>query len=173
MANTFTLIASNTLSATTTSFTFSSIPDTYTDLVLKASVRQTDANWNGELKIVFNSDTTTKYSATSIDGVGTSVSSANVTSNTSVRFIAVDGTATANTFSNTELYIPSYLSTLSKPSGTFTVVENNSATQNYVRDIAQLYRGSSAISSMTISAYTGGESLLSGSSFYLYGIKSS
>lgn len=173
MPSTYTLISSNVLSSNTASVTFSSIPSTYTDLVLRATVRTSNANWNDELQIVFNSDTGTNYSAISLDGVGSSTSSSGVSNNTSTRFTSINGNgSTSNIFSSTEIYIPSYLSTSSKPSGTFTGVENNSSTQNYLRAVAQLYRGSSAITSMQLTSYNGAN-FLTGSSFRLYGIKNS
>jgi hypothetical protein len=43
MANTYTLIASNTLGASAASVTFSAIPSTYTDLVVRYSAASCDA----------------------------------------------------------------------------------------------------------------------------------
>jgi len=44
MANTYTLIEAKTLGSSTASVTFTSIPQTYTDLAVLLSVRQDTAN---------------------------------------------------------------------------------------------------------------------------------
>ena len=61
MAATYTPIASITLGAATSSVTFSSIPQTYTDLIVIFNGR-TDGDENTNLQ--FNSDTTNNYSVT-------------------------------------------------------------------------------------------------------------
>ena len=68
---TYTLIASTTLS-TAGSATFSSIPQTYTDLVVVVNVSASQSPVNGALR--FNNDTT-NYSSTRITGDGTSATS--------------------------------------------------------------------------------------------------
>jgi hypothetical protein len=176
MANTYTLISSNVLASATTTVTFSSIPQTYTDLVLRASVRTSRSNYLDELMTQFNGDTATNYSATVVTGNAAATATSQVSNNTSTRFISVDAsTAMANTFSNTEIYIPNYTGTANKPISASTVVENNDANNYMVRAVANLYRGSSAITSITFQSYSdpGVFTFLTGSSFYLYGIKNS
>ena len=63
MPNTFTLIASSTVGAGgASSIDFTSIPSTYTDLVIKASLRS-DRNTGSAtyLTITFNNDTGSNY----------------------------------------------------------------------------------------------------------------
>ena len=79
--------------------------------------------------------------------------------------------STASTFSNSEFYIPNYLSTNPKPSYIFSVTETSAERVDGMAVNAGLYRGTSAISSISISAL--GTGFVSGSSFYLYGIKNS
>lgn len=70
MASTYTLISSSVLTVTTQSVTFSSIPQTYTDLVLRMSYRITAAGLFGNNPAIrFNADATSNYSYTNLDAV--------------------------------------------------------------------------------------------------------
>jgi hypothetical protein len=173
MANTYTLISSNTLTSDTTSVTLNSIPQTYTDLVIKYAARTDGGGSVGDTCLVtFNSDTATNYSRVSIRGDGstaTSFISSNATSITLHTYVNGSG-GTANTFASVELYISNYTATSSRPISVANAQENNSTTA-YVYGGASLYRGSSGISSINWSAP--GSLFLTGSSFYLYGIKNS
>jgi hypothetical protein len=173
MPSTYTLISSNVLSSSAASVTFSAIPSTYTDLVFRISARGQRAIYIDTLKIQFNSDSGTNYSSRLITGTGTSASSFGNANETSLALnpIVGDG-ATANTFSSTEIYIPNYNSTGSKPLSVITHTENNSANDYYMRALANLYRGSSGISSVVFTPEIG-PNFVAGSSFYLYGIKNS
>jgi hypothetical protein len=175
MANTYTLIASNTLSSSAASVTFSSIPSTYTDLVVKISARSAYSGGNLDyFEWTFNGLTTSIYSGTFLYYLPTSVGSNRFSSGTKSTTNAMfpASTATSNTFSSTEIYIPSYTASQNKPYSLFTVAENNSSTDYGIDIDANLIRTTSAISSMT---FTGafGSNFVSGSSFFLYGIKSS
>lgn len=177
MANTYTLIASTTVSGTSTvTVNFSSIPQTYTDLVLRVSARTNRSSAVDELMLRFNSDSATNYSATHMTANSGTATSQQVSNNTSTRFISINGnTTTSSTFSNTEIYIPNYTGTANKPISIGTVVENNDTTNYFVRGVANLYRGSSAITSISCQSYfdPGVLYFIADSSFYLYGIKNS
>jgi hypothetical protein len=172
MPATYTLISSNVLTSSAASVTFSSIPATYTDLVLRCSVRNDYANPFDQLYITLNSDTGANYSYTALRGSGTAVASFRGTSQTQVRGGYTDGTlATSNTFSSDEIYIPNYTSTSNKPISVFGVQEDN-ASGAFVEVNANLWQSSSAITSISI-ASQGASNFLATSSFYLYGIKNS
>jgi len=176
MANTYTLIASSVLSATTQSVTFSSIPQTYTDLVLRMSYR-TDAagNFGSNPAIRFNSDATALYSYTFIQGNGSTAESTRESSNLALYMQSSDSAGnTANTFTSNEMYIPNYTGTANKPISQFKVTEQN-ATGAEMHIFASLYRGTSAISTILIGPSSNiiSNNFVSGSSFYLYGIKNS
>jgi len=70
---TYTPIATTTVSSATTTITFSSIPNTYTDLVLVVGT----ANGTGDDSFLLrmNADSGTNYSNTTLDGSGTSATS--------------------------------------------------------------------------------------------------
>jgi hypothetical protein len=73
--STYTPIYSQTITSNTTSVTFSNIPSTFTDLVLKISVISTSTN-NNYINLQYNGDTSSNYSTTILSGDGTSALSA-------------------------------------------------------------------------------------------------
>jgi hypothetical protein len=73
MANTYEPIATTTLGSTAASYTFSSIPATYTDLILVAVSANNSAATNFTIQI--NGDTASNYSRTFLNGNGTSATS--------------------------------------------------------------------------------------------------
>ena len=169
MANTFTLIEAKTLSSNTSSVTFTSIPNTYTDLVIKVSAKSTATRTASGVHIQFNGSSS-NFSGTRLYGDGNggygSYSSGNFA-------IAVVGTQTAanNIFSNGEIYIPNYTSGNNKPFSVDSITENNAA--DAIADfVAGLWSDSAAITSFTLITDTpGSEYFTSNSTFYLYGIK--
>lgn len=172
MASSRYLIASNVLGSSAASVTFSSIPSTYTDLVIRGSARTDRAsNLIDFLYVTFNSDTATNYSDTMLFASVSSVLSSRETSNTYWQTKAIDGDgATANTFGSFELYIPSYTISQNKPLSGFATPESN-ATDAYLGVSAGLWRNTAAITSINITKF--GTNFVAGSSFYLYGLKSS
>jgi hypothetical protein len=172
MANTYTLISSSVLSSTTASVTFSSIPATYTDLVLQVSGRSTgNGETFGSLRLRFNSDTATNYSVKSIKATPTPGMAEEISISFFYGQYAINGeNATANTFGNAEVYIPSYTANQNKPFSMSAAVEGNYSNQPYRTESASLWRNTAAIS--TILVYSDAN-FVSGSSFYLYGIKNS
>jgi hypothetical protein len=175
MANTFTLISETVLSSSQATITFSSITSTYTDLVVRASVRCNGTGFpdtNDNLRFWFNNSLTNIYSNTYLEGTGsTTGSNTNSLSFIKGNYSANGSTSTSNTFSNIELYIPSYTVSQNKPLSLMTAQENNT-TAAYIVATAGLFRSTTAISRIDIDSQNG-NSFVSGSSFYLYGIKNS
>lgn len=174
MASTYTLISSNVLSSSAASVTFSAIPSTYTDLVLRISSRSDFAQVDGFFRIQFNGSAGTAYSDTFIYGTGTTTGSSRAANQARIPDLIgqVYANATANTFSNCEIYIPSYTAAQNKPIGHFGVPETNAAAfDNGVGATAGLWRSTAAITSINLSPASG--NFVSNSSFYLYGVKSS
>jgi hypothetical protein len=170
MANTYTLIASNVLTVDTASVTFSAIPATYTDLALRVSARSSAAT-QYEIQLRPNS-ITTNYSLTAISGFSSSAnSSRSIFGQEFYGTGVVPSSSTANTFSSIEFYLPNYASSDFKLASQFGVSENNAASTNtWISAHANLNRNTAAITSLLVFQLTG--NFVSGSSFYLYGIKS-
>jgi hypothetical protein len=169
MAATYKLIASNVLTSSVAVVTFSSIPATFTDLVLRISTRVDFATVDSNVLIRFNGDTASNYSTTWLRGSG---SASNSSRNSGTRIIgaaATQGTsATNNTFASAEIYIPSYTVSQNKPVAIDSATENN-ATEAYRVVDAGLWRNTAAITSIELD----GTNFVAGSSFYLYGISNS
>jgi hypothetical protein len=165
---TYTLISSNVLSSTAASVTFSAIPATYTDLVIKTSARIDVAGVSANFTIDLINGAT-GFSNTWVLGTGSSVLSYASLVGSGPYAGEVNGaTSTSNTFDNREIYIPSYLISQNKPFSVFSAMETN-ATAAYTAITAGLWSNTAAITSITLgveSTYN----FVSGSSFYLYGI---
>jgi len=169
MPATYTLISSNVLTSTAASVTFSSIPATYTDLVLKISGRMSDTG-SSFPRIRFNADTATNYSATYVRGDGASATSARDPNDTYVAYMIENNTSnTANTFSNQEIYIPSYAVSQNKPLSIAYARESNAASTDVnLGAVAGLWRNTAAITEISLIPISTTYAI--GSSFYLYGI---
>jgi hypothetical protein len=172
MPATYTLISSNVLSSSAASVTFSAIPATYTDLVLRYTARHNNAFSISQLAITFNGSSAANYSETVVYGTSTAAASGRQSGSSDISFNYVDAdSATANTFSSNELYIPNYTVSANKPMSWAGVTENNATTNNSAVIVANasLWRDNSAITSITLLALASRDFMI-GSSFYLYGI---
>jgi len=172
MANTYVLLASNVLSGTAASVTFSSITSTYTDLVLKVSCRASSAGQSHLILLTFNS-ISSGYSRAMLKGDGGSASGATASAQANIILndFAVGDDPVTTTFSSGEIYIPNYAGAVNKQISSISVAEKNDTTA-FINNISGLVANTAANSSVT---FTPNASLnfLSGSSFYLYGIKNS
>jgi hypothetical protein len=170
MANTYTLIASSTAgSGGVSNITFSSIPQTFTDLKLVLSIRGSRALVYNVMKIKFNGVDTNQTSKV-IEGNGAAAASF---SDTFISVIMSGASATANTFGSGEVYIPNYTSSNYKSVLTDSVAETNAVTQ-YIDIVAGLWSSTAAITSITIDPNVPPtNTILEHSTAYLYGIKKS
>lgn len=175
MPSTYTLISSNVLTSSAASVTFSAIPSTYTDLVLRMSVRANSNITINTIKLTANNNTSSVYSYTRLyaDSGGNNIYSTRSSNNTSIGVqFADDNGNTSNTFGSIEIYIPSYTANQNKPISSFGVAEDNVSGNGGISAMASLFRSTTAISSLEIGNYS--TTLFNaGSSFYLYGIKNS
>ena len=171
MANTYTLIASNTLSSAAATVTFDNIPNTFDDLILHISSRNDDAGTaNAVLNLRLNNLSTSIYSFTALYGNGSAASSARASSTTSITDIYQSGDlATASTFGTVEIYIPKYLSTTKKPVGAYGAAETNNSAATMAAN-AGLVDLTSAVTRVDL-LNNSTKQFKSGSSFWLYGIK--
>lgn len=167
MPATFEPIATYTVPSNTTSYTFSSIPGTYTDLVVSMSVASSSGN---TLFIRFNNDTSALYSATRLSGSGTSALSDRDTRGSGYG-VLTNYAAPPSTLGNhnTILQVMNYSNTT-----TFKTWLNRSNLASAGTDaIVGLYGSTSAITSIGFSTngFGGTSTLLAGSTFTIYGIK--
>lgn len=166
--NTYTAIATQTLGSAAASVTFSSIPGTYTDLVLVANGY--NATGDGVApRLVFNSDTASNYSRTILSGDGSSATSSRNTNQSEIFIGNVVGWDTTSTqpamfiaqimnYSNTTTN-KTVLARLGAASGTYPGTEA----------LVGLYRSTSAITNVQVTSGSGTFAI--GSTFSLYGIK--
>jgi hypothetical protein len=172
MPSTYELITANTLATSAASVTFSSIPATFTDLVVRWSARADISNATNQIYVKLNGTSGTAYSWTFVRGNGSAAASGNASG---VGYwggnYATGNSGTSNTFGLGELYIPSYTSSTKKPAGFFSTAENNTTTagDTFIYAIASLADITSAITSIEFTL-AGANNFMATSSFYLYGI---
>lgn len=146
------------------SVTFSNIPQTYTDLLVKYTQRNNASNNYNPVLVQFNSTTT--GSNVELYGNGSSAS-AGTNAKAYVGYVNGNNT-TANTFSNVEFYIPNYTSTNKKSISIDSVTENNGTTA--LADLAATLQDlTSPITSMTFTIDAAANFAQYGT-FYLYGV---
>jgi hypothetical protein len=159
---TMTLIETKTLGTAAASIEFTSIPQTFTDLVFLISLRSTaDVDF---LSLAFNSSTA---NFTQRLLVGGGESSASQTLNNAVTAITNPSTTTANTFSNASFYIPNYAGSTNKSFSLDIIFENN-AILGRQQIHAGLWSDTAAITS--ISFTVGSSTFVANSTISLYGI---
>ncbi len=148
------------------SIDFTSIPQTYTDLKIVFSLRSTNAVVNQQATVKFNTSSTgftSRYMYGNAPG-------GNVPSATNAYYGGnISGaSATANVFSNIELYIPNYTSSNNKSFSVDSVQEDNS-TSGFPFLVAGLWSNTDAINAVSILGTTG--NLAQYSTATLYGVK--
>ena len=162
MAKTYEPISTQTLTnATTNTVTFSSIPQTYTDLVLVVMTKSSSTVTYGRIR--FNSDTASNYSRTYVLGNGTSAISAREANTTS--FDLFDLASSGNTFGVNISHIMNYSNTTTNKN----ILNRDSVSSIAVNLQMGWYRSTAAIT--TISVFTNANFFANGSTFTLYGIK--
>ena len=161
MPATYEPIATQTLGSTSSSVTFSSIPATYTDLVLVfiGSTTSTGANF----LIRFNGDTTSNYSATALSNYLNTTESSRQSSVTSYRGNPASGLDTISTIIT---QVMNYANTT-----TFKTILTRAGNAGQGVDAAVgLWRKTpEAINSINI--FPSSSTFIVGSTFTLYGIK--
>jgi len=162
MAFTYEPIATINLTAGATNYTFSSIPSTYTDLVMVSYLRAGSTNSSYVLR--FNSDSGSNYSNTVLYGDGSSPGSNRYSSQTSAYLTYYGFPTTTSTFGTIITNFQNYSNTTTNK----TFIGKSQNSNSGVDAVVGLWRSTSAISSITIYA---GDTFASGSVVTLYGIK--
>jgi hypothetical protein len=163
MPKTYEPIATQTLGSATASVTFSSIPGTYTDLVLVTNVK--GISGTTDLVCRLNGDTGTNYSWTALSADGSSVYSERVSnfSRGFLEYVAYIGSAlNANSITS----FMNYANTTTNK--TFLSRGNNASFGTGA--VVNMWRSTSAITSILV-YLDNSTNLDTGSTFTLYGIK--
>ena len=156
------LIEHKKLDTAAASITFSNIPQIYTDLMVLVSARQAGTAIGQSPKI---NGSTANFSGRFLEGSGSSASSY---STTDIVGYVTKSTDTANTFSNTTIYIPNYRSNVAKSISVDSVTENN-ATAAFQLIGAVLWNSTDPVTSFEVIS-NNGTNITAGSSATLYGI---
>lgn len=159
-----TLISTQTLASTASSVTFSSIPQTATDIFFVISARSTGStNWQ---VLPRPNGSTSSLSARQLGGNGSSVYSQ--TSSTEAWAGDIERSSeTANTFDSRIIYIQNYAGSTYKSMSADAASETN-ASGNQMGIYASLWASTAAITSMTFTMP--GDSFAIGSTFSLYSV---
>ena len=160
--STYEPIATTTLGSAAATVTFSSISGSYTDLRI---VVLAGASGSGNaFSMTFNGDTASNYSQTELYGNGTSALSARRTSQSN---LVIGGsrvgvvTAIQNMFT---IDVQNYSNSTTFKS----ILNRQNDASNFTMAVVGLYRSTSAITSLTLTADS--TTFSSGSTFTLYGI---
>jgi hypothetical protein len=159
--STYTPIATQTLGSAAASVTFSSIPSTYTDLILIANNSSASNQDALVLKVGNGSvDTGSNYSTTFVYGTGSGTGSSRTSSATNIFWGRSSSVMNANT-----LHLMNYSNTSTYK----TVLSRGNAADAIAIAYVGLWRSTSAINIITIGTEVGGN-ISAGSTFTLYGI---
>jgi len=158
------LIEAKILGTAASAITFSSISQTYTDLVLIANSSTTTVGSSEINKMTFNSDTATNYSTTTLAGDGSSAASFR---GTSVAYIR----AGRNSQNGDSYFVPNKIQIMNYTNTTTykTAFAQGPEASAYIENDVGLWRSTSAITSVTLTA--GSNNYKVGCTFTLYGIK--
>ena len=158
---TYTPIATTTSSGSG-NITFSSIPNTYTDLVLIIA-NQTLSSAGDAVRMQYNGDTGSNYSNTNLTGNGSSAISYRESNVSSIRVSGIAVGVSTSTPATTIIQIQNYSNTTTYK----TDISRFSDAGTEVGAVVGLWRSTAAINSITLSsAY-----MTSGVVYSLYGIK--
>jgi len=164
-AQTYEPIQTNTLSSATNSVSLSSIPQTYTDLVLVCTGTNS-AGFDGiDIRVGNGSvDTASNYGIVAVNGNGTNAQSFADYSNTSMTNMGITGSSTRQT---SIYHFMNYANT-----STFkAVVGRSNITDFRVAGLGGIWRSTSAINVIQLRSDNASYNFTVGSTFTLWGIK--
>jgi hypothetical protein len=163
MPKTYDPIATTTLGSAAASYTFSSIPATYTDLIVIVNGGATGA---ADMGIRFNGDTATNYSRTVLSGNGTSATSSRISS---ADFFRPTNTGNLNNTLNFNAIINIFNYTNTTTFKTILSRTNNAGTGTDAT--VGLWRKTPEAITSVLLLTTDSQSFSTGTTFTLYGIK--
>jgi hypothetical protein len=175
---TYSLIQSQTLASASGTILFSSIPSTFTDLILVTNTKSTSGESSDDVRhdVIINGDSTSGlYSTTYLWGTGVNTVSARDTARNQIDGVRQSGSSAGLGYAPFILNFMDYANTttfktiLSRSSG----MTNNTPTYNGPGNAVSLWRNTAAITSISVLARGGATSVgfATGSTFKLYGIE--
>ena len=147
------LIETIELASAAASIEFTGIPQDGVDLQLVVSGRTDSTGPLSNIKVTFNNDTASNYSYRYLIGSG---SVAQSLSGSFTGLLGITGTTqalTANTFANSQIYIPNYSGSSVKNASAESVQENN-GTASYQHITAGSWNNTAAITSIILQVTT-------------------
>ena len=167
MTATYDSIATTTLSSAALTITFSSIPNTYTDLKLTLVGHGSSLS---TVKMRFNNDSNTNYSRTGIQAYGSgNIFSGRITSSDSINSnYEFSDSSSAPSFFNADIF--SYLGSTNKTS-LMSIFTDRNTTDGGLAIAVGLWRSTAAITSITLGLNFSNWPFQSGTTATLYGIK--
>ena len=160
--STYEPIATQTLGSAAATVTLSSIPATYTDLVLVISA-QGASGASSAINAYYNTDTASNYSYTQLSGDGSSASSVQNSSSTRMR---LGWSAVSSAFAPIIVSIQNYSNTTTYKTSLSRI--NDAAAISGA--VVNLWRSTAAVNQIVLNLNSGAN-FNTGSTFTLYGIK--
>ena len=158
-------IATNTLTAAAASVVFSSIPNTYTDIVAVCQLVATSATLQNAPQLRINGDTGSNYSATALNGNGTTAASGRWSTQT-VIYADYYGILQSNGIGQMTANFMNYANSTAYKSVLIRSGKGNKETTATIG----LWRNTAAIHTITFITDSP-QTFAAGTSFTLYGIK--
>jgi hypothetical protein len=163
---TYSLIASTTISGTsTTSYTFSSVPSTFTDLIL--IIGNGGASGDVQPGLRFNGDSAGNYSETNLSGSGSATQSSRASNTTDIQIGYNDYLANGTNNYAGIINIMDYANATTYK----TVIARGSNAGTGAGATVGTWRNIAAITSVTVLPSYGSSYFLANSTFKLYGIQ--
>jgi hypothetical protein len=172
---TYSLIQAYTITTPASLVSFTSVPQTFTDLKVVMSARSSQSSTRENILLGINSyNSDTGFSWVGLYNYG----GTSMGSNKSPAAKRILGDVPANTngsniFSNAEIYIPNYSVTGTHIVSGDAVVENNGGDQFLGFHVVAFTGASVAVTTLNIHCGATPYNFMAGSKFYLYGIKNS
>jgi hypothetical protein len=169
MAATYEPITTQTLGSSTATVTFSSIPQTYTDLIIVInSAASVNLDWDMQFNGDTGSGTGTNYSYTTFGGNGSTASSQRQSNQVAIRLDYASAYMSATTI---QAFAVAHIFNYSNSTTYKTSLSRTSNAGTGVGSSVGLWRNTAAITQIAFSNWGGAATYVAGSTFTLYGIK--
>ena len=156
--STYTPIETFTVASAQSSYTFTVVPSTYTDLIMV--INYANSSGTSDVYFQFNGDTAANYGRSQLFGDGSSAQSNRGSNETSFKGVGYSGT----TLAQSVCQIMNYANTTTHK----TILVRNDGTANNTMANVGVWRSTSAINSIKVGFLS--NNFIVGSTFTLYGI---